>query len=384
MILRYGGCNFFCFKEDFEVDLRLNNNCPDDISRGKNCSQIMCVKGANASGKTTALKALALTAFFISNSFHEKTNRKSTIETYFSNSEPTVLYVEFRIDGLDYRYDLTIENGVVLIEKLTRISGKNVVLFSRVGTKLESTMEDYSELETIPQIRSDASLISIASQHEMKCIRNMHNLFDWGVQSNVNDKGFNEFIDTKGLSKFYGENNDLLDFMKNQLARLDTGIVDVEISSLENDAGELIYFPLFSFEIDGEIKKLRLHSQSSGTKRLYKILVYFYIIIKHSDKMPFSSVLIMDELDLHLHSRITPELIKLIEREKNTQLLFTCQNDQIIDEMGKYRTILVNKSENESYSYRLDELPSDLLRNGRPITPHYKKGAIGGVPNIGK
>ncbi|MEZ8695351.1 ATP-binding protein, partial [Vibrio splendidus] len=65
-------------------------------------------------------------------------------------------------------------------------------------------------------------------------------------------------------------------------------------------------------------------------------------------------------------------------------LLFTCQNDQIIDEMGKYRTILINKADNESYSYRLDELPSDLLRNGRPITPHYKKGAIGGVPNIGE
>jgi hypothetical protein len=38
MILRYGGSNYFCFKEDFEIDLRLNKNCSEDISNGKDYS----------------------------------------------------------------------------------------------------------------------------------------------------------------------------------------------------------------------------------------------------------------------------------------------------------------------------------------------------------
>ena len=79
-----------------------------------------------------------------------------------------------------------------------------------------------------------------------------------------------------------------------------------------------------------------------------------------------------------------PELIKLFEQQPNAQILFSCQNDSILDDMGKYRSSLINKEENESYTYRLDELPSDLLRNGRAISPHYAKKNIGGYPKIGK
>jgi len=384
MILKYGGSNFFCFKEGFEVDLRLNNNCPEEISGGKDYSQVMCIKGANASGKTTALKALSFISSFIKSSFDTKPSHKPSIETYFGNNMPTQLFCEFRIKEVEYRYNLTIEDGLVIHEKLSDITNADTVLFSRAENKLELTEKTYAELKTIPKIRSNASLISIAHQHEIQCIDHIYFLFSFGLMSNVSNDGFDEQWNNDGLSRFYNENEHFLSFIKKQLIKLDTGIVNIEISSMEDNEGNLVYFPLFSFDIDGEIKKLRLHSQSSGTKRLYKILSYFCLIIRNNSDLPYAPILLMDELDLHLHSQITPDLIKLIEIEKNTQLIFTCQNDQILDSMGKYRTILINKTENESYSYRLDELPSDILRNNRPITPHYKKGTIGGVPNIGK
>jgi hypothetical protein len=43
---------------------------------------------------------------------------------------------------------------------------------------------------------------------------------------------------------------------------------------------------------------------------------------------------------------------------------------------------LVNKENTESYCYRLDEIPSDILRNDRLISPAYNQGKIGGVPKI--
>jgi len=50
--------------------------------------------------------------------------------------------------------------------------------------------------------------------------------------------------------------------------------------------------------------------------------------------------------------------------------------------MGKYRTFLVNKTDNESFGYRLDEIPGEMLRNDRSITPIYNAGKIGGIPRI--
>jgi len=62
----------------------------------------------------------------------------------------------------------------------------------------------------------------------------------------------------------------------------------------------------------------------------------------------------------------------------NAQLIITAHNTEIIDSLGRYKTILVNKENNESYCYRLDEV--SLLRNDRLISPLYSKGKIGGTP----
>ncbi|SQD78356.1 AAA family ATPase [Moritella yayanosii] len=383
MILRYGGSNYFCFKEDFEIDLRLNKNCPEDISNGKDYSQVMCIKGANAAGKTNALKALSFIASFIASSFNEKPEGKLALETYFGNKMPTHLFCEFRINHLDYRYDLSLQDNKVVDEKLTLISDSNKVLFFRRETVLEHVDDEYSGLRNIPQLRANASIISSAHQHEIPCIKGMYDFFNLALK-NVGYSGFKEISKDGDFSKLYHESPEILDFVKEKLRFFDTGIIDIQIDFYENGDGEKVYFPLFCFEINGKIKKLRMHHQSSGTKRLYKLLGYcFAIIHRDNDELPYGAFMVWDELDLHLHSLIIPELIKLFEKGSNTQLIFTCQNDQILDSMGKYRTVLINKSDNESYSYRLDELPSDLLRNNRPITPHYKKGSIGGVPNIG-
>jgi hypothetical protein len=53
-----------------------------------------------------------------------------------------------------------------------------------------------------------------------------------------------------------------------------------------------------------------------------------------------------------------------------------------MDTLGKYRTFLVNKENNESFGYRLDEIPGDMLRNDRLISPIYNEGKIGGIPKL--
>ena len=38
--------------------------------------------------------------------------------------------------------------------------------------------------------------------------------------------------------------------------------------------------------------------------------------------------------------------------------------------------------ENESFLYRLDEIPGDMIRKNRPISPIYNANKIGGKPKI--
>ncbi len=381
MLLKYGGHNFYCFKDEFEVDLRLNKNCPKGISQGKDYSNVMCIKGANAAGKTNALKAFSFLCNFVTNSFNNKPDKKIVVESYFSNTLPISLFSEFRINSEEYRYELTTTKTEVISEKLINLGKVSSILFSREGDDIIELDEDFEKLRSIPQIRSNASLISVANQHEIDCISDVHDFF-YNSISNVKNNGFKDLLEDD-VHRFYHDIPKALTFARDLLVKFDTGISDILIDTYTNSEDEEIFYPVFIFDIEGDKKSLRLQHQSSGTRRLYYLLGYCFLVINYAENLPYSRVFIADELDLHLHSKILPEITKLFEESENTQLIFTCQNDQILDDMGKYRTVLINKEENESYIYRLDELPSDLLRNGRPISPHYASGNIGGVPEIG-
>ncbi|GAB7141142.1 hypothetical protein RsTz2092_11050 [Deferribacterales bacterium RsTz2092] len=47
MLLRFGVKNFFCFREWMEID----------FTNDSGVANLICLKGANASGKTNAIKA---------------------------------------------------------------------------------------------------------------------------------------------------------------------------------------------------------------------------------------------------------------------------------------------------------------------------------------
>ncbi len=126
---------------------------------------------------------------------------------------------------------------------------------------------------------------------------------------------------------------------------------------------------------------MTFYDQSSGVKSLYLQLGRYKTVL---DK---GGILALDEFDINLHPDLLPMLIDFFEDEKkninNAQLIFTTHNSEIMDELGKYRVVLVNKTENESFLYRLDEIPGDILRNDRSISSVYNAGKIGGKPKIG-
>lgn len=379
MILNFGAKNFFSFKEGFDISFELGNTCPKEISNGKGVTNILCIKGANGSGKTNILKALSFLTSFISNSFDLKPNAYLQFDPYFNSKSESDFYITFVLDNVIYRYEASMTDVEVKREALYRKSKRETKVIERINDAVVFTIKEFDELKSI-KMRKNVSLFSMAMQYDVDCVRAIHESFT-RVISNVRYSGLlTEVHELEYLNEFYHNNQDVFDFCKKIIMKFDPSIHDIYIAKNINDDGKVTYRPWFEFEFDGETDILSFNLQSSGTKSLYKQLGSYKAVLA------LGGTLVLDEFDINLHPHILPHLLGIfIDEEQNpynAQLIFTTHNTEILDFLGKHRTYLVNKNKTESYCYRLDEIPSDILRNDRPITPAYNQGKIGGVPNL--
>jgi predicted ATPase len=378
MLRRFGAKNYFCFRDWVEIDLTLNSKVPIELRDFGDVSTVLCLKGSNSSGKTNALKILSFLYSFVTSSFNKKPDEKLMLETYFNNDGPAEFFVDFQIDDIQFSYELTTTDTTVLSEKLYRKEKRKTLVLGRQNTEItRNTLYD-KKREVF--LRENASIISTAKQYRIEEIDSIYTFFD-NFSTNVNYLGHrHDFYDYSKLSEFYSNNPDVLNFVKKKISEFDTGVVDITIHHFEDAEKEKRFFPLFT-HINGEGRGIiNYHFESSGTQSLYIYLAFYYLSVQKG------AVLVLDEFDTNLHPDILPKLLDIFEdldlNSGNAQLIFSTHNSDILDRMGKYRTVLFNKEDGASYCYRLDELPPDILRNDRSIAPLYRSGRLGGVPKI--
>ena len=107
MLLGFGGRNCWCFKDWMQIDLSLGEGVPSDVSMGLPACTAMCFKGANASGKTNALKVYSFIYDFVRYSFSNTPDKPIMFDSFFHNDEPAEFYAEFLANEVYYRYELT-------------------------------------------------------------------------------------------------------------------------------------------------------------------------------------------------------------------------------------------------------------------------------------
>jgi hypothetical protein len=382
MLLKYGMRNYSSFKEGIEVSFELKESARKTVGNGP-VTNILCVNGANGSGKTNLLKGLSFLGMFCANSFDTKPDNKIPVDSYFFNDEPTEFYVEFvGLDECRYKYECTLTVEKILTEKLSRKRKRESAVVERVGNEITECIQEFEALCDIKKIRRNASIISIANQHEIGCIEPFYQFFR-RFTSNVGYTGLysvTKYYEEGEITKLYYEDSELFKFVKGLICKADLGISDIQIKPSEGEDGNVTYYPIFTHNNKKKKKFLTYQYESSGTKTLYVNLFRYW------DTLNSGGVLIIDEFDINLHPHILPMLLNCFTDPKSNkqkaQLIFTTHNTSILNEMGKYRTFLVNKDDNESFGYRLDEIPGDLLRNDRDISPIYNAGKIGGVPKL--
>jgi len=377
MLLEFGAENFYSFKEGFQISFQKSKSSVQDIAN------IVAIKGANASGKTNVIKALNFLSIFTTNSFSNlKPDEDIYISSFFTNNEPITLYIIFLEKNIEYKYELILTNKKIISETIWKKDKRETLIIKRDENSITTTKE-YNELKMINLNRKNASIISSAKQYGIEKIDMIYNLFN-KIVTNVHQFGKIDnkdmFLDVNDISEIYFENKEYLKFITNFLQKADIGITTIDILKSENEkSGEIIYIPIFKCNNKDE-KNLTYYEQSSGTQSLY-LQLHLYLIVLNT-----GGVLALDEFDINLHPDLLPMLLDLFEDTKsnynNAQLILTTHNDDIMDRLGKYKTILVNKEDNESFLYRLDEISGDIIRNDRLISPIYNANKIGGKPKI--
>lgn len=380
MLLEYGFKNFFSFREETVISLRLDGKVPEAISGGRHFSTVACIKGANASGKTHALRAISDLTNFAGYSFFWREPRVIPIETFRETKDACELYAEVELDGIRYRYEVEMNDEVVFRETVYRTDRRRTKYFERIMSDIVVAPEEFHAITKSLVIRENVSALSTLRQHrtelladliEYLCLVHTNILFD-GLQETPDD--------IRVIARELKNDPETAKFVADFIRLCDTGVASIEIVETHNNKGEPEFVPFFEHQFGDEIFGVHYYAESSGTKSLFRTLPRIKQALDHG------LLLIIDELDVHLHPDILPKLVNLFldteSNPKHAQLIMSAHDDRLMDTLGRYRVHLVNKEQNESYAYRLDEIPGDILRNDRPISPIYSEGKIGGVPKI--
>ncbi|HBO3797513.1 TPA: ATP-binding protein [Pseudomonas aeruginosa] len=386
MIYSFGARNFFSFHEGMKVSLELNSKVPRSLSGGLKASTVLGIKGPNASGKSNVLKCISFLVSFISDSFSWEPRFGLRFDPFFKSEEDSEFYLDFDVEGVRYIYELVANHNFVVREALYKKVLRKTRLFERRKNELVYRVSELEELDYV-EMKDNSSLISTAVMYKFKngfldfesIVKRLSN-----VRGNVysGDVISNRFINVSWASKYYRDNPDAFVFVKDIVKKSDLGISDIEIHESINSNGDKEFFPVFMHNTDcgpSENRWLTAWDESRGTIALYNSLCMYW------DVLQTGGLLLLDEFDVHCHSMLLPRLVGLFLRKEtnphNAQFMFTAHSTEIMDVLGKYRTLLVAKEKSESYCYRLDEIPGDLIRNDRSLSALYREGKIGGIPH---
>ncbi|HTB84135.1 MAG TPA: AAA family ATPase [Candidatus Sulfotelmatobacter sp.] len=389
--------NFFSVADSQELNFRVPANAPDlgcfRDSRavpGQRLPLIVGVYGPNASGKSTVLRAISTTAWFVQHSFTLPPNNAIPFFNPYAHNKwwnlPTKIVIEY--DGqlgenaapAVFRYELHIANepnkfgSAVNYESLAYAPhGKFRRIFERqqqkftFGKEFGITGGD----SRIQSIRANASVISTLAQLNHK-ISSDFILSLRGLQTNI----FGLDKANGGLNNaltFYAQSPDYLKRLNRELSRLDLGLEEMKIHPGNN--GPIATFKHFGLDCD-----IVLAQESMGTRRFIEIFPLLQFVLDNG------GVAVIDEMDTDIHPLLVPELFRwFYDKERNpkgAQLLFTAHNPAILDQLEKEQVFFSEKpSGKPTRIYGAREIKG--LRREPSLMRKYLSGELGAVPHIG-
>jgi AAA15 family ATPase/GTPase len=406
MIYRLEIENFYSILDRQVIDLRVPATTPDIPGRfapicdgaKDRAPKVVVLFGANAAGKTNVLRAIALIAWFLRDSF-EGLRPGSAVPYARFNSEvgaesPTRLAIEFsgpatlsmRTQPTDthdhlYRYAVAFANGKgeaprVVYEALHRkpLSSKRMHrVFERFEDGLVKAGPDFrlaGYANVIEMVRGNVSTVATLAQ-----FAHDPSLFLQAFFGSVNVNMF--FSQTRKTDEDiilnYANDARLLALANDEIARFDFGIREMRIVSALSG-------PVAVFDHVGLAEPMTYGLESHGTKIFLEILPEVVRSLKQG------GVAVIDELDMSIHPRLMPEFVRWFydpdENPYGAQLWTACHNASLLEELEKEEVFLCEKDWNgRTKVFAVADFRG--VRRTDNLYRRYLSGVFGAVPHVG-
>jgi len=394
---------------------------------GKRILKLALIYGANASGKTTILKALDFLRDIVLEPEHKKTNDLDFNPFLFDPKTPeqnSIISIEFFQNGIKYLYEVEFFKKAIVSEELYFYSPNKANVFKR-KTNLS---HQFTEIEF-------GSKISIDKVFEKTLESNTlwnNTVLGGYLKTNIDLKELQEVIDwfDNYLNSLIYTKTDLEDLITNQitsnkisttdiisiLKKADLNISNIVINDIDTTPTEIsqlfnvienfsqmktssikereafrglgTFNKLMSKDVEFEhtvndIKyTLPLELESQGTRRYYGFAGLLAMLIKNS------TVFSIDELEASLHPDLYLHFIlSFLLNTNSSQIIATTHNREILDNKDIFRNDAIWFTDKQASCatelYSLADFDSSVVRNTTNILNAYKSGKLSGTPNLG-
>ncbi len=364
------------------------------------------IYGANASGKSNFFQALSFFLKFTISSgpklqVGDTINTEPFLFAKQTTNEPSTFELIFFLNGIRYRYGLSVTTEMVLQEYLFAVMNvREVTLFTRIKQEIEINPTYFKEGQKIREAaRENASFLSICAQLNGDIAKSIISYMQtYIVTSGLSAPGGHtskKIIEKKGRDAVIR----FLSFADIQIKDIKTESVTMDFSGVgDKDMEELLKKKLagakeekvyFSHTVyDGteavDTQFLDIGNESAGTRKLFE---YTGNIL---DTLERGTPLFIDEFDSRLHPLIIEGIIKLFNststNPNHAQLIVSCHAVNIMTNK-LFRRDQIWFCEKDQYGatdlYSLVEY-DEPVRNDASFSKNYLQGKYGAVPYLGE
>lgn len=425
MIVNFSVQNFGSIKDkqtlSFEADksTHLEDHYIIDATGGIRLLKLALIYGANASGKTTILKAMEFLRDLVLEPAEKKTDDLE-FSPFLFNTETTkqdsILSIDFIQNDVRYYYEVQLNKNAISREELNFFNPNKANVFKRTT----DINKQFTEITFGSKIKRDK-----ASERNIEANTLWNNSVLGGyLKTNVDIKELKEAVDwfknylrpliytktqlegyvTSKIDKGEVSKKDVLNILK----KADFHISDIVIQEEEKEIpdGLLDFLKRQLKDSQNEIKKIEekgkvtsvniefghtvnqetyflpIEMESQGTRRFYGFSGLLSLLIQKSVAFP------IDELESSLHPELYIHfLLSFLINSKKSQIVATTHNREILSNKDIFRNDSIwftDKSETcATELYSLSDFDSSVVRDTSNIFNAYKTGKLGGTPNLG-